>query len=192
MEIGLAIFLGIIVIGGLATLMYGVALYNRLIAIKVNCDKAWSNIDVLEKQRYDEIPNLVRVCEGYMQHERETLEKVIAARTSYLAAGNPAQVAAADNMLAGALKTLFAVAENYPNLKANENFGHLQGRISELENQIADRREFYNEAVTIFNARIQQIPDVFVAGILGYRQKEMYKAPPEEKVVPRVSFGQPR
>jgi len=192
MMVGTALFFGIILFILLGGGLWAVTIYNRLIAVKVNCDKAWSNIDVLEKQRYDEIPNLVRVCEGYMQYEKETLEKVIAARTRYLAAQGPGQVAAADNMLAGALKTLFAVAENYPQLKANENFAHLQGRISFLENQIADRREFYNEAAAIFNQRIQVIPDVFVAGMMGLSKKEMYKAPPGEKEVPKVSFGQPK
>ncbi len=192
MMVGEFIFIGIIVLAAVGGAMWAVGIYNRLIGIKVNCDKAWSNIDVLEKQRYDEIPNLVKVCEGYMQYEKDTLERVIAARTKYLAAQTPGQTAVADNMLAGALKTLFAVAENYPQLKANENFGHLQARITELENQIADRREFYNEAVTVFNTRIQVIPDVFVAGFLRYLPKEMYKTPPEEKAAPRVSFAQPR
>jgi LemA protein len=191
MMVGEFIFIGIIVLVVVGGALWAAGIYNRLIGIKVNCDKAWSNIDVLEKQRYDEIPNLVKVCEGYMQYEKDTLERVIAARTKYLAAQTPGQTANADNMLAGALKTLFAVAENYPQLKANENFGHLQARITELENQIADRREFYNEAVTVFNTRIQVIPDVFVAGFLRYAPKEMYKAPLEEKVTPKISFGQP-
>ncbi len=183
------LFLGIIGFAIVGGALYAVGIYNRLVALRVSVEKSWSNIDVLEKQRYDEIPNLVRVCEGYMAHERETLEKVIAARTRYLGASGPGQVAAADNMLTGALKSLFAVAEQYPDLKANQNFLHLQDRISFLENQIADRREYYNESVGIFNTRIQQIPELFVAALLKYTPREMFKAPPEEKQPPKVSFG---
>src|SRR6266571_8968874 len=110
---------------------YLVGVYNQLIQIKVNVDKSWANIEVLEKQRYDEIPKLVKVCEGYMQYERETLEKVIAARTRFLAAQGPAAKAEAGTLMAGALKSLFAVVENYPELKANQNFMHLEKRTTE-------------------------------------------------------------
>src|SRR5712691_13277934 len=112
---------------------YLVGVYNQLIQIKVNVDKSWANIEVLEKQRYDEIPKLVKVCEGYMQYERETLEKVIAARTRFLQAKGPSDMAQAGSDMAGALKSLFAVAENYPDLKANQNFNQLQGRVTQLE-----------------------------------------------------------
>src|SRR5437867_8247388 len=157
----------ILLVAAVVTIGYFVGIYNQLIQVKVNVDKAWSNIEVLEKQRYDEIPRLVKVCEGYMQYERETLEKVIAARTRYLAAQGPAAKAEAGSQMAGALKSLFAVVENYPELKANQNFMQLQGRITELENEIADRREFYNDSVTILNTRIEQIPYVLFARTLN-------------------------
>ncbi len=173
-------------------IIYTINIYNELIQIKINIDKAWANIDVLTKQRYDEIPKLVKVCEGYMQYERETLERVILARTKFLESKTPGQVANADSQLSGALKTLFAVAENYPQLKANENFMQLQNRVSQLENQIADRREFYNESVTVYNTRIQQIPYVFVAGMLNYAQKEMYKINEQEKKPPEIKFDLPK
>ncbi len=182
------IVLGLGIVG---VIIYFIGIYNELIHIRVNVDKSWANIEVLEKQRYDEIPKLVKVCEGYMKYERETLEKVILARTKFLEAKTPNEFAKAGNDLAGALKTLFAVAENYPDLKANENFMQLQNRISYLESQIADRREFYNESVTIYNVRIQQIPYVFIANTLKYEQKEMYKVPTGEKVPPEIKFEFP-
>src|SRR2546426_11129881 len=171
---------------------YLVGVYNQLIQIKVNVDKSWSNIEVLEKQRYDEIPRLVKVCEGYMQYERDTLEKVIAARTRYLGAQGPTAKAEAGGMMAGALKSLFAVAENYPDLKANQNFMQLQNRITELENEIADRREFYNDSVTILNTRIEQIPYVFFARTLNCAPPGMYKVADAERGAPEIKFAFPR
>jgi LemA protein len=170
---------------------YLVGIYNQLVQIKVNVDKSWSNIEVLEKQRYDEIPKLVKVCEGYMQYERGTLEKVIEARTRFLQAKGPADMAQASSEMGGALKSLFALAEAYPDLKANQNFTQLQGRVSALENEIADRREFYNESVTINNARIQQIPYVFFAGMLTMSAREMYKVAEAEKEPPDIKFAFP-
>ncbi len=184
----------LIVLGLLALIVIGylVGIYNQLIAVRVNVDKSWSNIEVLEKQRYDEIPRLVKVCEGYMQYERDTLEKVTAARTRYLAAQGPAAKAEAGALMASALKSLFAVVENYPELKANQNFLQLQGRITELENEIADRREFYNDSVTILNTRIEQIPYVFFAHALNCQPREMYKVAAAERVVPEIKFAMPR
>jgi LemA protein len=189
--------MGIVVLVVLVALLviaagYFIGVYNQLIGIKVNVDKAWANIEVLEKQRYDEIPKLVKVCEGYMKYERETLEKVIAARTRYLEARGPAQMAEAGSRLSGALKSLFALAENYPDLKANQNFMQLQSRVTALENDIADRREFYNESVTINNTRIQQIPYVFFAGLLRCVPREMYKVAAAERVSPEISFSYPK
>lgn len=186
------LFLVILVLVVVGLILYFVGIYNQLIHIRVNIDKSWANIEVLEKQRYDEIPKLVKVCEGYMKYERETLEKVTLARTKFLEAKTPAEIAKADAGLAGALKTLFAVAENYPELKANENFMQLQNRVSYLESQIADRREFYNDSVAVFNTRIKQIPDVFIANILKYTPKEMFKAPELEKVSPEIKFEFPK
>ena len=185
----------VLIVLALATVVAGgyfIGIYNQLIQIKVNVDKSWSNIEVLEKQRYDEIPKLVKVCEGYMKYERETLEKVIEARTRFLNAQGPADMAQAGSQMAGALKSLFAVAENYPDLKANQNFTQLQGRVTQLENEIADRREFYNESVNINNARIQQVPYVFVAGMAGCSPREMYKVAAEETKSPEISFAFPK
>jgi LemA protein len=127
-----------------------------------------------------------------MKYEQETLAKVTEARTRFLEAKTPGQVAQAESQLAGALKTLFAVSENYPDLKANVNFKQLQERVSYLESQIADRREFYNDSVAVFNTRIQQIPDVFVANIMNYRSKELFKVPEAEKASPDITFDFPK
>ena len=188
---GLVVLLAVLVIAVVA-IGYSAGIYNQLIGVKVNVDRSWSNIEVLEKQRYDEIPRLVKVCEGYMQYERDTLQKVIAARTRYLAARGPADRAAAGGDMASALKSLFALAENYPDLKANQNFNQLQGRITELENEIADRREFYNDTVGIFNARLEQVPYVFFARFLGYHPHEMYKVAAAETAPPDIRFEMPR
>jgi len=180
------------VVGIVVALAYTAGIYNQMIGVKVNVDKSWSNIEVLEKQRYDEIPRLVKVCEGYMQYERDTLQKVIGARTKYLAARGPTAQAAAGGEMATALKSLFAVAENYPDLKANQNFIALQNRITALENEIADRREFYNDSVAIFNARLEQVPYVFFARMLEYRAREMYKVAAAETAPPDVKFEMPK
>jgi LemA protein len=168
---------------------YVIGLYNRLIEIKNNVDKSWGNIEVLEKQRYDEIPNLVKVCEGYMKYERDTLDKIVSARTKFMEAKTPSQVAAADGNLAGALKTLFAVSENYPELKADKSFAQLQGRVSAIESQIADRREFYNDSVNIYNIRISQVPYLFLANSMGWRPREMFKVSEGEKRSPEIKFN---
>ena len=170
---------------------YAAGIYNQMIGVKVNVEKSWSNIEVLEKQRYDEIPKLVKVCEGYMQYERGTLEKVIEARSRFLQAKGPEDMAQAGEQLGGALKSLFSLAEAYPDLKANTNFTQLQQRVSALESEIADRREFYNESVTINNARIQQVPYVFLAGMLSMTAKEMYKVTASEKAPPDIKFAMP-
>jgi LemA protein len=170
---------------------YMAGIYNQLVQIKVNVDKSWSNIEVLEKQRYDEIPKLVKVCEGYMQYERGTLEKVIHARTRFLEAKGPEDMARASSEVGGALKSLFALAEAYPDLKANQNFTQLQQRVTALENEIADRREFYNESVTINNARIQQIPYVFFAGMLAMSARQLSKVEEAEKAPPEIKFAFP-
>jgi LemA protein len=182
------IILGIAGFIFLAVLIYSVAIYNGLVRLKNNIKKSLGNIDVLLKQRGAELPKLLGVCKGYMKHERGTLEAVTNARTAWSKAKTIEQKAAADNQITGALKTLFAVAENYPNLKANENFQHLQTRVTGLENEIADRREFYNDSVNQFNIRIQSIPDVFVAKILGYTAQPFFKATAEEKKDVEIKF----
>ena len=189
--------MGIVVLIAIALLAvitagYFIGIYNQLVQVKINVDKSWSNIEVLEKQRFDEIPKLVKVCEGYMQYERDTLQKVIEARSRFLQAKGPSDMAQASADMGGALKSLFAVAEAYPDLKANQNFMQLQQRVTALENEIADRREFYNESVSINNTRILQVPYTFFAGRLAMTAREMYKVDPSERVAPEIKFALPQ
>ncbi|MBU2541232.1 MAG: LemA family protein [Candidatus Omnitrophica bacterium] len=186
------IVLGILLFVVVGIILYFVSLYNGLIRLSRNTEKAWSNIDVLLKQRHDEIPKLVKVCEGYMKYERETLEKITAARTACINAKNVGESSKAEGELGKTLKTLFAVAENYPDLKANQNFTQLQGRVSYLENQIADRREFYNDSVNNYNIRIHQLPDMFVAQMLNMQSKELFKVSEEDKKDVDINFNIPK
>ena len=167
---------------------YAIGIFNGLIRLKNNIKKSWADIDVLLKQRTDELPKLIASVKGYMKHEKTLLTDLTKARTSLMNAKTMAQKAKADNAITGALKSLFAVAENYPNLKANENFMHLQQRISGLENELADRREFYNDSVNTYNIKIQSFPDMFVAGMMKYMPEEMYKVSAEEKKDVKVEF----
>jgi LemA protein len=173
-------------IGGV--LIYAVILYNALVRLRNENDRAWANIDVLLKQRHDEIPNLVESVKGYMQYEQQTLLAVTQARTDSMNASSVAQKAVADLKVASALHNLFAVAENYPQLKANENFLKLQNRITELEERIADRREFFNDDVNTYNTRIGQIPDVFVASFMDLKRREMFKVSEQDRSQVEVSF----
>ena len=162
------------VIAGLA--LYVVSIYNHLVRLKHNVSKAWSNIDVLLKQRHDEIPKLVETCKQYMKFEQDTLEKVMQARSQVSQARQNQDVAGlglAEGALRMGLGQLFALAEDYPELRANENFQHLQNRISTLENTIADRREFYNESVNINNIGIETFPDVIVARLFGFVSRDL-------------------
>ncbi len=167
---------------------YFVGIYNGLIQVRNNVDKAWANIDVLLKQRHDELPKLIETCKGYMKYEQSVLEKITQARTAFMNATTVEDKTKAENLLSQSLKTLFAVSENYPDLKANQNFLQLQSRISGLENEIADRREFFNESVNIFNIRIQQLPDVFIASALGYTRRSLLEIPKEETQDVKVQF----
>ena len=169
--------------------IYVVILYNELIRLRNDNDRAWANIDVLLKQRHDEIPNLVETVKGYMQHEQQTLLAVTQARAASLNASSIVQKAQADLMITGALRGLFAVAENYPQLKANENFLKLQNRISELEERIADRREFFNDDVNTYNTRIGQIPEVFLASFMSLKSREMFKVSDEDRRLVEVKFA---
>jgi len=165
-----------------------ISIYNMLIMIKYNVAKAWSNIDVLLKQRMDELEKLVDVCKTYMKYEQETLQKVISLRSIISHAGGVGERLQAEGALAGALKTLFAVAENYPDLKADNNFAQLRQRISALENEIADRREFYNESVNLYNIKIAQIPAVLLARPLGYQPALLFEIPEAERENPKLAF----
>jgi LemA protein len=162
---------------------YAIVIYNGLVNLKHNVAKAWSNIDVLLKQRHDELPKLVQICRQYMLHERDTLERVISARQAVSAARAAADVGglgAAETALRRGLGTLFAVAEAYPDLKADKNFKHLQERISALENAIADRREYYNESVNRNNTRIEQFPDVIIARWFRFGQRTLLEFTADE------------
>ena len=157
-------------------IFYLINIYNHLVRIKHNVSKAWSSIDVLLKQRHDEIPRLVETCNQYMKFEQETLERVMQAREQVSEAREREDIAGlglAEGALRTGLNKLFALAEDYPDLKANDNFQHLQGRISSLESTIADRREFYNESVNTNNVGIERFPDIIVARILGFGQRNL-------------------
>jgi LemA protein len=184
---GLAVML---VVVGLA--IYAIIIYNELVRLQNDNARAWANIDVLLKQRHDEIPNLVETVKGYMQHEQQTLLAVTEARAASLSAGSIGQKAQADLLISGALRGLFAVAENYPDLKANQNFLKLQNRISELEERIADRREFFNDDVNTYNTRIKQIPDLFLANIMKLKPRRMFKVSEQERQAIQVKLSQER
>ena len=169
-------------------LVYVVILYNELVRLRNDNDRAWANIDVLLKQRHDEIPNLVETVKGYMQHEQQTLLAVTQARAASMNAASIGQKAQADAMITGALRGLFAVAENYPQLRANENFLKLQNRITELEERIADRREFFNDDVNTYNTRIGQIPDVFIASMMSLKPRQMFKVSDDDRRQVEVKF----
>jgi LemA protein len=171
---------------------YVVTIFNGLVTLKNDIDKAWSNIDIMLKQRHDELPKLLDVCKGYMDYERDTLQKVTQARSMYQQAVSVDQKAQADQSMASALRGFFAVAENYPELKANNNFMQLQKRITELESQIADRREFYNDSVNTFNIRIQQMPDTFVASFMNLQARPMFKVEEADKADVPMTFGAAR
>ena len=164
-------------------IIYCIITYNSLVSIKNNVAKAWANIDVLLKQRNDELPKLIDTCKAYMAHEAQTLEKVINARMGVDAARQTQDVAGvgrAESMLSKSIGGLYAVAENYPDLKADQTFINLQQRITGLENQIADRREFYNDSVNNNNVRIQQFPDLIVAKLFNFEQKDMLRFASEQ------------
>ena len=170
-----------VILVAMALAGYAVIIFNSLVRLKNNIRKSWANIDDLLKQRNDELPNLVNAVKGYMKHEKKVLVELTKARASILNAQTLPQKARADGAITKALKTLFAVSENYPVLRANENFMQLQGRISGLENEIADRREFYNDGVTNYNTRIQSFPDIMIAKMLSYSEEALFKATEQEK-----------
>ena len=180
------LLIGILLVIGLIVLVaYVAGVYNMLVRLANNIDKAWSNIDVILKQRHDELPKLVEVCNSYMTHERETLESVTKARNAYSAGLNINDKAQAENQIVGALGKLFAVAEQYPDLKANQEFLAIQQRISALESTIADRREFYNDSVNLYNIAIEQIPTLWVAQQAGYTARPLLTvAPSDRKDIP--------
>ena len=164
--------------------IYVIMVYNSLVLVKHNVSKAWADLEVLLKQRHDEIPKLVEICKQYRQFEQETLTRVIEARSKVFNASqsqNMGDLGKAETQLRGSLANLFAVAEAYPDLKTNEQFMNLQARISALENAIADRREFYNESANINNVRIEQFPDTLIAGLFDFPPRHLLEFSTEEK-----------
>jgi LemA protein len=184
------IIIGLIVLFVLWIIM----IYNGLVALRQRVNQAFSDIDVQTKQRHDLIPNLVETVRGYAAHERGTLEAVVQARNAAVTAqaGGVAAQAAAENVLSGALRQLFALSEAYPDLKANQNFQQLQTELSDIENKIAAARRFFNNAVQEYNTGIQQFPAVLMAGALGFTQKEFFDVGVDERKVleqaPQVKF----
>ncbi|HEY5601114.1 MAG TPA: LemA family protein [Patescibacteria group bacterium] len=171
-----------------AVLLFLLFLYNSLIRARIRVKEAWSGIDVQLKRRADLIPNLVESVKGYAKHEKSVFENVTNARAAMIGATGPAQKAAADNMLTGALKSLFAIAENYPQLRASENFKQLQDELSDTETKVAASRQFYNTVVLDFNTKIQVFPNSIFASMLGFKTEEFFEADTESKKEVKVKF----
>jgi len=169
-------------------LLIVVVMYNSLVRLRNQVDNSWAQIDVQLKRRNDLIPNLVETVKGYMKHEKEVLENVTKARTSMMQAGSVKENAEADNMLTGALKSLFAVSENYPDLKASTNFLQLQEEIAGTENKISYARQHYNDMVMVYNTKIQTVPNNMIAGPFNFKEKELFEATEEEKKNVKVKF----
>lgn len=178
--------IGLIVIVVLGLVLVG--MYNGLITLKNRVDEAWSDIDVQLKRRYDLIPNLVNAVKGYAAHEKELFEKVTAARTAAMGAQTPHDKEQAENMLSGTLKSLFAVSENYPDLKANQNFLELQRELTDTEDKIQASRRFYNGVVRDFNTKLQAFPTNMLAGMLGFTAREFFEANETERENVEVKF----
>ena len=162
--------------------------YNKIIRFENRIDNSWAQIDVQLKRRADLIPNLMETVKGYMKHEREVLENVTKARSALMSAKTPQENINADNMLTGALKSLFAVAENYPDLKANQNFLNLQDELTNTENKIAYSRQHFNDSVLTFNNTIETFPGLWFAKRMGRKTREMLQIPEESKELPKVKF----
>ncbi len=183
------IFLIIFAVIAVFLVFWWIGVYNRLIRLRNNCDKSWAQIDVQLKRRYDLIPNLVETVKGYAKHERETLQNVIKARQMAMDAKDVQSQGQAEGFLTQALGKLFALAEAYPNLKANENFLSLQGELSNLENAIAQNRQLYNDAAVIYNNTCQVFPNTIVASMSNFTPREYFEVPEAEvREAPKVSF----
>jgi LemA protein len=181
------IVLGVIVV----FLLWIIMIYNQLVAMRQRVNQSFADVDVQLKQRHDLIPNLVETVKGYAAHERGTLEAVVQARNTAMAAHGPAQQAAAENMLSGALRQLFALAEAYPDLKANQNFQQLQSELSDIENKLAAARRFFNNAVQEYNTGIQQFPAALFAAMLGFTERTFFDVGedrPQLEKAPQVKF----
>ena len=183
--------MALIILGILAVLVIVViGMYNGLVRLKVQCDNAWSDIDVQLKRRYDLIPNLVEIVKGYAGHEKSTLEGVIAARNQAVSATGPADKGAAEGLLAGALRQVFALAEAYPQLRAVESFNQLQQTLNQIEDTVQNARRYYNAVVRDFNTKIAQFPSNIIAGMFNFKAREFFEiTAPAEREAPKVSFG---
>jgi len=180
--LGLLVLVVIVVIG----------MYNSLVRLKVQADNAWADIDVQLKRRYDLIPNLVETVKGYAGHEKGTLEAVINARNRAMSATSPSDKAAAENMLSGTLKSLFALSEAYPQLRAIESFTSLQNSLSQIEDTVQNARRYYNAVVRDLNTKIQVFPTNIFAGMLGFKTREFFEVSgAAEREAPKVSFNSP-
>lgn len=183
-DIDTGVIINYVLLGGaVALVLYAIMIYNNLVRLKHGVSKAWSNIDVLLRQRHDELPKLVETCKQYMDYEKSALVKIMEARSaaqSAREAGDVKGVGKAESAMRLGLGQLFAVAEDYPELKANETFQHLQARISGLEDNIADRREFYNDSVNANNVRIEQFPDVIIARFFKFVEADLLEFSEEE------------
>ena len=169
--------------------VFGIGVYNSLIVLKNKVDEGWSDIDTQLKRRYDLIPNMVETVKGYAKHEKSTFEAVTKARAAAMQAGTPDAKAKAENMLSSTLKSLFAIAENYPELKANENFMKLQETLSEIEEHIQMSRRYYNGTVRDFNTKLQVFPNNIFAGILGFKKRDFFEIGENERKNVKVSFS---
>ncbi len=179
-------FIVLVLVGLL--IAYSISLYNGLIQVKHNIEKAFKNIDVLLLQRHDELPKLIDTCKAYMKHEREILVEITKLRVGYNEARSISDRTRLENKLNKLIDTFYVSLENYPDLKANRNFMQIQDRISALETRIADRREFFNDSVNIYNIRINQFPDLVLAGVMNYSRHELLDVPEEKKRDIKMDF----
>jgi len=179
---------GIILIALVIVLLVFLSYYNKIIRLENRIDNSWAQIDVQLKRRSDLIPNLLETVKGYMKHEKEVLENVTKARSAIMSAKSPQENIDADNMLTGALKSLFAVSENYPDLKANQNFLNLQDELTHTEDKISYSRQHYNDTVLSFNNTIETFPGIVFARRMGKKEREMLQIPEADKELPKVSF----
>jgi LemA protein len=173
-----------------AVAIIGIVLYNSLASLRVRADAAWADIDAQLKRRYDLIPNLVETVKGYASHEKGVFEKVTELRSQAIAAQGPAEQAKAENMLTQALRSVFAVAENYPDLHASENFGQLQGTLGEIEDNIQKARRYYNAVVRDYNTKVHVVPSSIIARLFSFKDREYFELEsPEERQAPKVDFS---
>src|SRR5580700_3371907 len=182
----------LLAVAGLLVLLVAVfvVMYNGLVGLKVQCDNAWSDIDVQLKRRYDLIPNLVETVKGYAAHEKGTLEDVVAARNRAMSTQGPAAKAEAEGALTAALRQVFALAEAYPQLRAVESFNRLQATLNQIEDSVQNARRYYNAVVRDLNTKIAQFPSNIIAGMFNFKPREFFEiSAPVEREVPKVSFG---